>query len=113
MPKYSRIVHLGSAHGLHPPVARLLAEVAAACGRAVTIAVDGRAPVDAVNILSLRSVTLARGDDVTISVTAENRNTGIGILGEIAAIIALEEDACTGPAPASAACSPAPVASLT
>ena len=104
MPKYSRIVHLGSTQGLHARPARMLAEAAAASGRAVTIALEDHDPVDAENILSLMSLTLAKGDNVTISVTAENRNSGISILGEVAAIFAMDQDASTGPAPTSATC---------
>ena len=60
-------VVVGSRVGLHARPAAIIAEAAAASGAAVTIAVDGGAPVDAGSALLIMTLGAKCGDTVVVS----------------------------------------------
>ena len=89
-----RTVAVGSSVGLHARPASLLV---AAAGKAVsggsaasvTIAKDGGEPADARSILSVIALGAGAGDEVVLAVEGSDAD---GVLDELAAIVASEED---------------------
>lgn len=62
----SRTVTVGSAIGLHARPAAIIAEAVVKAGVPVTLAVDGREPVDAGSALMIMTLDAGNGAQVTV-----------------------------------------------
>ncbi|UED84181.1 HPr family phosphocarrier protein [Streptomyces profundus] len=92
-----RTVVIGSRSGLHARPASLLVRAAARQPVAVTIARQGRPPVDARSLLSVLALGAAAGEPVVLAAEGEGAEAAIA---ELAALVADDLDA---PEPAAGA----------
>ncbi|MGB4138101.1 MAG: HPr family phosphocarrier protein [Microbacterium sp.] len=65
-----RVVHIGSAHGLHARPAKMFVEAAKAAGFPIEVS-NGATTVNAASILGVLSLGANQGDEITISTTGE------------------------------------------
>lgn len=86
----TRVVAVASAVGLHARPASIFARAAAQQPTAVTIALDGGAPVDAASILSVMSLGAGHGDVVTLEADGDGAEESLDAL---AALLAQDLDA--------------------
>lgn len=85
-----RTVAVGSRSGLHARPASLFVQAAARQPVAVTVARDGRPPVDARSLLSVLALGARHGDPVVLTAEGEGAEAAIE---ELAALIARDLDA--------------------
>jgi phosphocarrier protein HPr len=83
-----RRVVVGSKVGLHARPAALF--VQAAARQRVTIAKDGKPPVDAKSILAVLGMDVRGGEEVTLAAEGEGAEAA---LDELAAVVAADHDA--------------------
>ncbi|MGF1664431.1 MAG: HPr family phosphocarrier protein [Kineosporiaceae bacterium] len=81
-----RSVRIASPHGLHARPAARFVKAAARAGVPVTVAKDGRDPVDAASMLSVLTLNAAQGDEVVL------RAEGDGADGALDALVTLLSD---------------------
>ena len=81
-----RTVVVASAHGLHARPASLFAQAAANAGTPVTVA-KGDKEVNAASILSVISLGVDQGDEVTL------RSDDEAVVNELAALLETDHDA--------------------
>ncbi|GLV78367.1 HPr family phosphocarrier protein [Streptomyces hygroscopicus] len=75
-----RIVAIGSRSGLHARPATVFVQTAAKQPVKVTIARDGRDPVDARSLLSVLALGAAHGDSVVLAAEGEGAETALEAL---------------------------------
>jgi phosphocarrier protein HPr len=85
-----RRVTVGSKVGLHARPAALFVQAAARQPAKVTIAKDGRPPVDAKSILAVLGLDVRGGEEVVLSAEGEAAEAA---LDELAAVVATDHDA--------------------
>ncbi|SDD44493.1 HPr family phosphocarrier protein [Actinokineospora iranica] len=85
-----RRVKIASAVGLHARPAGLFVRAAAEQPVPVTIAKDGRDPVDARSILSVLGLDARGGDEVVLAAEGEGAEAA---LAELAALLEVDHDA--------------------
>lgn len=90
MTTVSRTVRFGSANGLHARPAKMLSQAAKAAGSPISIAKNGGEPVNASSILSLISLGVAQGDELTLSAEAADAEQ---VLDRLAEILTTDHDA--------------------
>ena len=83
MPRTSRTVRIGSAHGLHARPAKLFAQAAKDAGIPVTIAKDAGSPVNAASILGVIALGIEQGDYVTLTADGDTAETTLDRLSEV------------------------------
>jgi phosphocarrier protein len=81
-------VQVASSHGLHARPASLFTQAAAASGLNVTISKDDKS-VNAASILSVISLGVGHGDEVTISAEGEGADA---VIAELAEILSTDHD---------------------
>lgn len=86
----SRTVTIGSKVGLHARPAALFVKAVAATGLPVTLAKAGGTPVSAASILSVLTLNVACGDEVTLEADGEGADAA---LDQLATMLATELDA--------------------
>jgi phosphocarrier protein HPr len=86
-----RRVVIGSKVGLHARPAALFVQAAAKQPVKVTIAKDGKSPVDARSILAVLALDARGGEEVVLS--AEDSDLAEAALNELAAVVATDHDA--------------------
>ncbi len=86
-----RRVAVGSKVGLHARPAALFVQAAARQPVKVTIAKDGKAPVDARSILAVLSMDARGGEEVVLH--ADDSDQAEAALDELAAVVATDHDA--------------------
>ena len=84
----SRTVTVASAHGLHARPASLFTQAAAKLGVPVTIT-KGDKTVNAASILSVISLGVSQGDEVTLEVEGDDES----LLDELAELVETDHDA--------------------
>lgn len=87
---YQRTVAVGSRSGLHARPASLFVQAATRQPVKVTIARDGREPVDARSMLSVLALAAQHGDRVVLSAMGDGAQ---GAVEELAALLARDLDA--------------------
>jgi phosphocarrier protein HPr len=85
-----RRVVVGSKVGLHARPAALFVQAAARQPVRVTIAKDGKPPVDAKSILAVLGMDVRGGEEVTLAAEGEGAEAA---LDELAAVVAADHDA--------------------
>ncbi len=85
-----RRVTVGSKVGLHARPAALFVQAAARQPVKVTIAKDGRQPVDAKSILAVLGLDVRGGEEVVLAAEGEAAEAA---LDELAAVVAADHDA--------------------
>ena len=83
MAEATRTVTVGSKVGLHARPASLFTTAAAASGHQVTIAKAGGTPVDARSILSVMSLGVAGGEELTLAVSGDEAERVLQELGDM------------------------------
>jgi phosphocarrier protein HPr len=86
-----RRIAVGSKVGLHARPAALFVQAAAKQPVKVTIAKDGKAPVDARSILAVLSLDVRGGEEVVLQ--ADDSAEAEAALDELAAVVATDHDA--------------------
>lgn len=86
-----RRVVIGSKVGLHARPAALFVQAAAKQPVKVTIAKDGKPPVDARSILAVLALDARGGEEVVLS--ADDSDQAEAALDELAAVVAADHDA--------------------
>lgn len=86
---YQRTVSVGSRSGLHARPASLFVQAATRQPVKVTIARDGRDPVDARSMLSVLALAAQHGDSVVLSATGDGAQ---GAVEELAALLSQDLD---------------------
>jgi phosphocarrier protein len=86
----TRTVAVASRVGLHARPAALFTQAVTAAGIPVTIATDGRPPVDAASILMVMALAVPHGQEVTLAAEGE---TADAVLDELAVLLATDLDA--------------------
>lgn len=89
MPK--RRVVVGSKVGLHARPAALFVQAAARQPVKVTIAKDGRQPVNARSILAVLALDVRGGEEVVLA--ADDSDQAESVLDQLAAVVATDHDA--------------------
>ncbi|MDQ0791880.1 HPr family phosphocarrier protein [Streptomyces sp. B1I3] len=87
---YQRTVSVGSPSGLHARPASLFVRAAARQPVRVTVARDGRDPVDARSMLSVLALAAQHGDSLVLSAVGEGAQEAVE---ELAALLAQDLDA--------------------
>ncbi|WP_069173794.1 HPr family phosphocarrier protein [Streptomyces griseus] len=87
---YQRTVSVGSPGGLHARPASLFVRAATRQPVPVTVARDGRDPVDARSMLSVLALAAQHGDALTLSAVGEGAAEAVD---ELAALVAQDLDA--------------------
>ncbi len=82
----TKTVTVGSTVGLHARPAALIAQAASAASSAVTLATDGKGPVDAGSALLIMTLGAACGDTVTVESDDD------ALLAEIASLVEQDLD---------------------
>jgi phosphocarrier protein HPr len=85
-----RRVTVGSKVGLHARPAALFVQAAARQRAKVTIAKDGRPPVDAKSILAVLGLDVRGGEEIILAAEGENAEAA---LDELAVVVATDHDA--------------------
>lgn len=83
-----RTVTVASAHGLHARPASLFTQAAAKLGQPVTVT-KGDKTVNAASILSVISLGVQQGDEVTLSIEGDDAS----VLDELAQLVETDHDA--------------------
>jgi len=86
----TRIVRIGSAHGLHARPAKLFAQAAKDAGIPVTIAKDGGTPANAASILGVIALGIDQGDEITLSADGDGAER---VLDSLSDLLAADHDA--------------------
>jgi len=86
-----RRVVVGSKVGLHARPAALFVQAAARQPVKVTIAKDGRQPVDARSILAVLALDARGGEEVVLA--ADDSDQAEAVLDQLAAVVATDHDA--------------------
>jgi phosphocarrier protein len=86
----TRTVAVASRVGLHARPAALFTQAVTAAGIPVTIATDGRPPVNAASILMVMALGVPHGQEVTL---AADGDTAEQVLDELVALLATDLDA--------------------
>jgi phosphocarrier protein HPr len=86
-----RRVVVGSKVGLHARPAALFVQAAARQPVKVTIAKDGRQPVDARSILAVLALDVRGGEEVVLA--ADDSDQAEAVLDQVAAVVATDHDA--------------------
>lgn len=86
-----RRVVVGSRVGLHARPAALFVQAAARQPVKVTIAKDGRQPVDARSILAVLGLDVRGGEEVVLA--ADDSDQAEAVLDQLAAVVAADHDA--------------------
>jgi phosphocarrier protein HPr len=84
-----RRVTIGSRVGLHARPAALFVEAVGRLGQPVTIAKDGRPPLDARSILSVLALDVRSGEEVILTATGDGAQAA---LDELASLLARDLD---------------------
>ncbi|MFR9673527.1 HPr family phosphocarrier protein [Streptomyces sp. TR02-1] len=88
-----RTVAVGARTGLHARPASLFVQAAGRLPVKVTVARDGRPPVDARSLLSVLALGARQGDEVVLSAEGEGAEAAVD---ELAALVATDLDAEDG-----------------
>ncbi|MFD6095879.1 HPr family phosphocarrier protein [Nocardiopsis flavescens] len=80
-----RTVAVGSAQGLHARPATLFVQAATATGLPVTIAAEGKDPVNASSMLAVMTLGAKHGDEVTLTAEGEGADAALDSLAELLA----------------------------
>lgn len=86
---YQRTVAVGSRSGLHARPASLFVQAATRLPVPVTVARDGRDPVDARSMLSVLSLAARHGDQLVLSAVGEGAPEAVD---ELATLLAEDHD---------------------
>lgn len=86
----TRIVRIGSAHGLHARPAKLFAQAAKDAGIPVTIAKDGGTPANAASILGVIALGIDQGDEITLVADGDGAER---VLDSLSDLLAADHDA--------------------
>lgn len=86
----TRTVAVASRVGLHARPAALFTQAVAAAGIPVTIATDGRPPVNAGSILMVMALGVPHGQEVTLAAEGEGADR---VLDELVELLATDLDA--------------------
>jgi phosphocarrier protein HPr len=89
-PVPQKTVTVGSKVGLHARPAALFVKAVAASGLPVTLSKSGGTPVSAASILSVLTLNVAFGDEVTLETEGSNADQ---VLGDLARMLESELDA--------------------
>ena len=86
----TRTVAVASRVGLHARPAALFTQAVTAAGIPVTIATDGKAPVNAASILMVMALGVPHGQEVTLTAEGEKADK---VLDDLVGLLATDLDA--------------------
>lgn len=90
--KITRVVQIGSAHGLHARPAKMFVEVAKGAGFPIEVASSSGKSVNAASILGVISLGANQGDEITI--TGETDRPDVNdVFDELERILVTDHDA--------------------